>query len=160
MNVGIIVYSQTGNTLAVAQKIQATCEAVGHSAALCPITVMNPEKTDAPVVLLDTPACAGYDLLIFGAPVQAFTLCKPMALYLKQLQSLKGIPVGCFLTQGLPKPWMGGNYAYKTLRKLCLRKGADPVRLGHIHWKSDQRDEQIAATVSAAVKFASTVKAP
>ena len=156
MNIGLILYSQTGNTLAVAEKIKKTCEAAGHTAEIQQITVENHEKPDAPVVLNSVPAAGGYDALIFAAPVQAFSLCRAMVLYLKQLPSLKGVPVGCYLTQGLPKKWMGGNRAYKTMRSLCMKRGADPVRLGHVHWKSDQRDEQIADLVSATVKFAST----
>lgn len=158
MNIGIIVYSQTGNTLAVAERMKETCIAAGHTAEIGRITVENPEKTDAVVKLANIPAVQGYDAVIFGAPVQAFSLCRQMTAYLKQMQSVKGLPVACYLTQGLPKKWMGGNRAYKTLRSLCMKKGADPVRIGHVHWRSDERDAQIADTVSTALKLVSTVK--
>ncbi len=156
MQIGILLYSQTGNTLAVAEKIRETCVAAGHIAEIRQITVEGREKADAPVVLKDIPGTDGCDVIVFGSPVQAFSLCQPMALYVKQMKSLKGIPVGCFFTQGLPKAWMGGNRACKQLRTLCLKKGADPVRLGHIHWNVAQRDEQIADLVSATLKFVAT----
>ena len=159
MNIGIILYSQTGNTLSVAKKIKATCIAAGHTAEIKQITVKEREKADSPVALQDIPGTEGYDILLFGAPVQAFSLCRAMTLYLNQISNLKGIPVGCFFTQGLPKLWMGGNRAYKQLRSLCLKKGVDPLRLGHVHWKADQRDEQIASIVSAVLKFVSTATA-
>jgi flavodoxin len=158
MNIGIIVYSQTGNTLAVAERIKETCIAAGHTAEIGRITVESPEKADAAVKLLNIPAVGGYDAVILGAPVQAFSLCRQMTAYLKQMQSVKGLPVACFILQGLPKKWMGGNRAYKTMRSLCMRKGADPVRIGHVHWRSNERDAQIADTVSAALKFAATLK--
>ena len=156
MNIGIIVYSQTGHTLSVAEKIKATCVAAGHTAEIEQITIQKQEKADAAVVLRDIPDTTKYDLLLFGAPVQAFSLCRAMMLYLKQAESMKGVPTGGFFTQGLPKLWMGGNRSWKQFRSLCQRRGADPVRLGHVHWKSEQRDEQIAAIVSAAAKFAAT----
>jgi len=157
MNIGIIVYSQTGNTLSVAQRIAETLTAAGHTAEIRQVTTEHREKADAAVKLKDIPAVDGFDLLIFGAPVQAFSLCAPMALYLKQLPKLGGLPVGCFLTQGLNKKWMGGNRAYKTMNRRLLAKGAAvPVRIGHIHWRSDEREEQIADTVSGAAKFAAT----
>ena len=159
MNIGIIVYSQTGNTLAVAEKMKETCIAAGHTAEIGRITVEEPEKADAAVKLSHIPAVKGYDALILGAPVQAFSLCRQMTAYLKQMQSVKGIPVACYITQGLPKKWMGGNRAYKTMRSLCMKKGADPMRIGHVNWRSDERDAQVADAVSAALKFVATAKA-
>jgi NAD(P)H dehydrogenase (quinone) len=157
MNIGIIVYSQTGNTLSVAQRIAETLSAAGHSAEVRQVTIEKQEKAEASVKLKDIPPVDGFELLIFGAPVQAFSLCAPMALYLKQLPPIGGLPVGCFITQGLNKKWMGGNRAYKTMSKRLLAKGsAEPVRIGHIHTRSAECDEQIAETVSGAAKFAAT----
>ena len=158
MNIGVIVYSQTGNTLAVAERMKETLIAAGHTAEIEQITVESAGGSDAPVKLTNAPDPAKYDAVIFGAPVQAFSLCRQMTAYLKQMPVIKGKPVGSFLTQGLPKKWMGGNRACRSLRKLCMAKGADPIEVGHVHWKSDQRDALIAATVSGAVKFAATVQ--
>ncbi|HPF86454.1 MAG TPA: flavodoxin [Candidatus Limiplasma sp.] len=155
MNIGIIVYSQTGNTLAVAQRIKDTCIAAGHTADVQQITVENPHDSGH-MSLVNAPSAEGYDALILGAPVQAFSLCRAMTLYLRQLPKLKGVPAGYYITHGLPKLWMGGSRAYKSLRSLCLKKGAAPVQLGDVYWKSDQRDELIAGVVSAAAKFAAT----
>jgi menaquinone-dependent protoporphyrinogen IX oxidase len=160
MHIGIIVYSQTGNTLTVAQRMKETLEAAGHTAEIRPVTVEavgNPNPT-SPVTLKDAPGFAGLDAVIFGAPVQAFSLCRAMTQYLKQIPDIKTLPVACYVLQGLPKKWMGGNRAYRTLRKLCLAKGADPIRIGHVHWGAKERDKQIADTISGALKFAATVK--
>ena len=158
MNIGIIIYSQTGNTLAVAEKMKETCIAAGHTAEIGRITVEKPDKVDETSVLADIPSVAGYDALIFGAPVQAFSLCAPMVKYLKQLPDIRGVPTGCFVTQGLPKNWMGGNRTHKTMRRLCMAKGTEPTNLGIIHTRSDQCEEQTADVVSAALKFAATQK--
>ncbi len=157
MNIGMIVYSETGNTQAVAQRVAETLTAAGHSVEIRQVTIEAREKADAQVKLKDVPSADGFDLLIFGAPVQAFSLCRAMTLYLKQLKSVRGVPVGCYVTQGLNKKWMGGNRAYKTMRKLLMARGAaEPLRIGHVHWKSAEREEQIADLVSTAVKFAAT----
>lgn len=159
MKIGLIVYSETGNTLSVAQKVSETLAAAGHSAEIRQVTIQPREKADSPVVLKDIPSAEGFDLLVFGAPVQAFSLCRAMTKYLKQMKSIRGVPAGCYVTQGLTKKWMGGNRAYNTMRKLLLAHGAaEPVRIGHVHWRADERDKQIAELVTGAVKFAATAK--
>ena len=158
MNVGIIIYSQTGNTLTVAEKMKEALIAAGHAAEIKQVTIEPREKAEMAVKLLDAPRVKGYDAVIFGAPVQGFSLCQPMAAYLKQIESLKGKPTAAIILQGLPKKWMGGNRAFSTLRSLCLKKGADPQRIGHVNWRTEHRDAQIADAVSAALKFAATAK--
>ncbi len=158
MNIGLIVYSETGNTLSVAQRMTETLAAAGHTAEIRQITVQPRGKADSLVVLKDIPSVKGFDAVIFGAPVQGFSLCRPMALYLKQLPDVHGLPVAAFITQGLSRKWMGGNHAFRTLSKLCGEKGAAPVRIGHVHWRADARDAQIADAVSGAAKFAATAK--
>ena len=86
MNVGIIIYSQTGNTLSVAQRMKEALIAAGHTAQIEQITIAQAngkETSSAPLV--NIPDVQGYDAVIFGTPVQAFSLCQPMTKYLKQL---------------------------------------------------------------------------
>ncbi|MFH1513345.1 MAG: flavodoxin [Bacillota bacterium] len=158
MNIGLIVYSETGNTLSVAERMKETLAAAGHTTEIRQITVQPRGKADSLVVLKDIPSVEGFDAVIFGAPVQAFSLCRPMTLYLKQLPDIRGLPVAAFIIQGLPRKWMGGNRAFNTLSKLCGAKGAIPVRIGHVHWRTATRDAQIADAVSGAAKFAATAK--
>ena len=159
MNIGIIVYSQTGNTLSVANRIQESCAAAGHTAEVKQITVQELPKSASRVVLKDIPTVDGYDAVIFGAPVQAFSLCAQMKAYLQQLPDLAGLSVACYATQGLPYKWMGGNRAHRTMNALLTAKGATPMHIGHVHWKSPERNMQVAAVVSSALKFAVTAKA-
>jgi flavodoxin len=158
MNIGIIVYSQTGNTLSVAQRMKDSLLAAGHAAQIDRITVGQTPAMSASGTLDHIPSADGYDAVIFGAPVQGFSLCRPMAKYLKQLPDLHGLPVACFVTQALARKWMGGNHAWNTMRALLMQKGAEPRRIGHVHWHSQQRDAQIADAVTGAMKFAATAK--
>jgi len=44
MNIGIIVYSQTGNTLSVAKKLEEKLSLAGHSATLEQVKVVSEHK--------------------------------------------------------------------------------------------------------------------
>jgi len=44
MNIGIIVYSQTGNTLSIAKKLEEKLSAAGHSATLEEVKVVGERK--------------------------------------------------------------------------------------------------------------------
>lgn len=158
MNIGIIVYSQTGNTLSVAQRMQESLIAAGHTVQIGRITLQQSTGAGTSAPLADIPSVSGYDAVIFAAPVQGFSLCRAMTKYLQQLPDLRGLPVACFITQALTKKWMGGNHAWNTMRELLLEKGTEPTRIGHVHWRSGERDALIADAVTGAMKFAATAK--
>jgi NAD(P)H dehydrogenase (quinone) len=153
MNVGIIVYSQTGNTLSVAQKLKEAILAQGHTAVLERVEAENDApNSKQPPRLTKAPDLSGYDAVLFGAPVHAFSLCLVMKLYLTQCSKLRGKPVCCFVTQHLKKPWMGGNRAIKQMHALCGDKGADNRESGVVNWTAPGRDAQIDAVVTRLVK--------
>ena len=89
-------------------------------------------------------------MIILGAPVHAFSLSRVMMAYLEQLTSLGEKKVYCFVTQGLPKPWLGGNRAIKTMKRLCTEKGAEPFKTGVVNWNSKQKNAQIEDIVACA----------
>ena len=90
MNVGIIVYSGTGNTLSIAQRLKGALEAKGHSAELEQITVEGEIAPNRPVVLKTAPAATIYEAVILAAPVMAFSLNPVMKSYLKHMGDLSG----------------------------------------------------------------------
>lgn len=149
MKIGIIIFSQTGHTLQVAQKLQAALSAAGHEAALENVTVANgdPKDMSAPV-LTNTPDPSGYDMLYFGSPVQGFSLASAMAAYCAQLPSLAGKRAACFITQHLPYAWMGGNRSLRQLAAAVAAKGGEPLPVGIVHWSDKARDAQIDALVN------------
>ena len=116
MNIGIIVHSHTGNTLSVAEKLKDRFLAEGHLVTLEQVTAVNEDPAAAANVELKTiPDIAGYDVLILGSPVRAFSLSPVMLLYLNQLPLLQGKKISCFVTQQLPFAWMGGNRSIKQM---------------------------------------------
>lgn len=145
MNVGIIVYSETGNTLIVAQRLKGALEAKGHSAAVEQVTIEGKVERGKPINLKSRPDAAKYDALIFASPVMAFSLNPVMKAYLSGLSGLKGKTAGCFVTQGLPADWMGGNQAIKHISSALKDKGAGICGSGIIHWRNEAKREVQAA---------------
>ena len=149
MNVGIIVYSYTGNTLSVAQKLEQALKGNGHAASIAKVEpVHNDPRSSAPVKLKSAPDVSLYDAIVFASPVQAFSLSPVMKQYLSQVSSLAGKKVSCFVTQHLKKAWLGGNHAIRQIKSACKRKGAYITISGIVNWSGDSRDQQIGDLVS------------
>lgn len=144
MNIGIIVYSQTGNTYSVALKLQERLAMAGHTVTLERIEVIGQVAPGRPVQFQTLPDIEPYDALVFGAPVHGFSLCQPMSGYLEQVGSLHGKKIACLVTQGFPYPWLGGNRAIRQMRRLCESKGATVCGSGIVNWMNKRREQQIA----------------
>ena len=109
MNIGIVVYSWSGNTLAVATDLKEKLFSAGHTVALEQVTVVGERKQGDKEFQLETvPEVAPYDALVFGSAVEAFSLSPVLTEYLKKVGSLEGKNVACLVTQFFPYPWMGG----------------------------------------------------
>ena len=143
MKVGIIVYSKTGNTLTVAERISSQLEADGIAVSVGRFSAETLPQSNKLVRLTAVPNPNGFDAVIFGAPVQAFSLDPAMALYFEQINSINPKNVFCFVTQYFKKPWMGGNHAIKQMLALLNKKGITAKSLGVVNWSSEQREEQI-----------------
>jgi len=144
MKVGIIVYSKTGNTLYVAERIRETLAVEGLSATVERFFAETLPNSNTPIRLSATPDATAYDALILGAPVQAFSLDPAMSMYLKQIDEVSAKPVLCFITQYFKKPWMGGNHAMKQFLALLQGINISAEPLGIVNWSSEQREEQIS----------------
>ncbi len=145
MKVGIIVHSHTGNTLKAAEKVRERLREKGHEAVLLRVSAKNEERDRKNIILIEKPDTDCYDALVFGAPVWAFSLSPVMREYLTQIKSLKGKRVGCLVTMGLPRPWMGGKRAVRQMSELCRAKGADVAAAELILWQSKNLDQYIEA---------------
>jgi NAD(P)H dehydrogenase (quinone) len=148
MKIGIIVHSQTGNTLSVAQKLQDKLTVAGHSAGIEKISPVDPKQTDPKKIKLEKlPDLSPYDAYVFAAPVQAFSLSPVMKLYLSQLPSLNGKNVACFITKGLVFKWTGGNHAISQMKNGIEAKGGKVVETDVIVWSGGDREKRIADTI-------------
>jgi len=148
MNIGIVIFSHTGNTESVAQRLKEKVEGAGHSATIEKIIPADDTPTDVKQIQLRTkPDVSSYDGLIFGAPVRGFAVSAVMAAYLMQLSSLKGKKIACFVTEAFPFPWMGGNRAIDQMKKAVETKDAKVWDTGVVNWMNKRREEMIADLV-------------
>lgn len=153
MNIGIIVYSQTGNTLSVAEKIKEKLAAHGHKVAIERIEIEGqPTARDPQIRIKSAPGVAPYDALVFGAPVQAFHLCAAMQAYMDQLPALNGKKVAVFITKGLKGAWTGGNGAIKKLKESCEGKGGQVGGTGMVFWADKNREQSIESLAEEIAK--------
>jgi NAD(P)H dehydrogenase (quinone) len=148
MNIGIIVYSWSGNTLSVAKKLEERLAAAGHLAKLEQVTVVGERKQGAREFQLETlPDVGTYDALVFGSAVEAFSLSPVLTKYLKQVGSLQGKKVACLVSQQFPYPWMGGNRAIRQMSRLCQSKGATIVGAAVVNWAKSRREKTTEAAI-------------
>ncbi|HOF86109.1 MAG TPA: hypothetical protein PLP41_10420 [Treponemataceae bacterium] len=145
MKVGLIVWSATGNTLSVAESFADTLTADGHTVTIEKIAIDAPDPARRPETwtLTIKPDPSPYDALVFGSPVEAFSLSGVMNRYLSEAGDLAGKPVFTYVTQYFPKPWMGGANAVKQLAKLVEKKGGAPCGMAVINWSSKKKLLQI-----------------
>lgn len=149
MNIGIIVYSQTGNTLEVCEKLRERLIGDGNSVELERVTVVGERTPKTKTFELEVqPNVSAYDAIVFASYVEAFSLCQVMARYLKGIDSLQGKAVACLVTQQFPYPWMGGKHAISQMKKVCVSKGATIRASGIVNWAASKREKTIAAAVS------------
>ncbi len=154
MNIGIIVYSQTGNTLSVAEKLKEKLAAAGHTVSLEKVTVAGGRKPGDKSFQLETlPDPGPYDAVVFASHVEAFSLCEVTARYLKHIESLEGKKVACLVSEFLPYPWMGGSRAIRQMRKLCQSKGAIVVGSGVVNWAKSRREKTTTKAVDRLSKL-------
>ncbi len=148
MNIGIVVYSWSGNTLSVAEKLKEKLSVGGHSVTLEQVTVVGERKQGAREFQLETlPDVAAYDAVVFGSAVEGQVLSPVLAEYLKRVGSLDGKRVAFLVTEFLPYPWMGGNRAIRQMRKLCRAKGATIAGSAVVHWVKYRRDKTTSAAL-------------
>jgi flavodoxin len=148
MNIGLIVYSQTGNTGIVAERLTEKLKAAGHSAAIEQITITGDTPAQAGKFnLSNIPDPGSYDAVIFGAPVQAFSLNPVMKAYLEQLPLLTGKKVAVFVTKRLPLVQTGGTGAVAAMKKACQAKGAIVAGTEIVVWAEKKREKSIKNAV-------------
>ena len=148
MKIGIILYSKTGNTYSVAQRLQEKLIAKGHSVDLEKLKAVGELRPGGKNIQFESiPDIEQYEAMVFGSPVQAFSLSSAMSKYLSQIVSLQGKQVALLATQQFPYPWMGGNRAIGQMKKICESKGAEVSGSGIINWSKSNREQKIVEVV-------------
>jgi len=142
MKIAIVVYSETGHTLDVSEKLKTALEK-DHDVVL--FRIRSDERRS---VVYDTPELKGFEHIVIATPVQGFQPAVPMALLLEQVFSLKGTTASILLTQYFPWACLGGNITIRKLMGLIQSKGGHVAQTAIVHWSSKKREQQIAAAVA------------
>ncbi len=147
MKIGIIVYSQTGNTYEAAENIKEALSSKGHSVDIERVEVDDEKERDINKIKIDNfPDLTQYEGVIFGSPVHAFSLSQPMSAYMSQITSLKDKKLACFVTKSLPFNITGGNQAVSKMKKIAESKGGSIYESAIIVWTKDRENQISKAT--------------
>lgn len=147
MKIGIIVYSRSGNTYSVAAKLKENLQANGHTVNIEQLTPAGGTSNNAKNIQFEKlPDVNAYDALIFGTPVHGFSVSQEMTAYMKQLPSIQGKKVACFVTKGLPFKWTGGNRAISQMKEACESRDGIVGETGIVIWGKN-RDKDIKEVV-------------
>ncbi|MBE0479129.1 NAD(P)H-dependent oxidoreductase [Candidatus Aerophobetes bacterium] len=144
MRIGIIVHSQTENTYHVGEKLREKLLESTPDVAVERVNMVGGNRPQGKDIQIEhPPEVDGYDVVIFGSPVHAFSLCPAMKTYLEELPSLEHKKIACYVTKRLPFAWTGGKRAIGEMKKICQAKGGIVFETGIVVWNK-KRSEQIA----------------
>ena len=154
MKIGVVIYSWSGNTASVGEKLKAKLESAGHAVELAPVTVAGERAQGArDFELGPMPELSSYDGIVFGAAVEAFSLSPVFKTYLDAVESLAGKKVACLVTQQFPFPWMGGNNAIRQMKKRCSQKGALVLGNAVVNWAGSRRAKTTTTAVESLARL-------
>ncbi|MFA5007020.1 MAG: hypothetical protein WC509_06110 [Candidatus Izemoplasmatales bacterium] len=150
MKIGIIFYSETGNTLGVCERARDILAGDGLDVAFI--------RLKADVVgnarsLRGLPPAQDYDLVILGTPVHGFSLPIPVQQYLARAQFKEGVRLGVLATQFFKADWLGGTRTVNQAVAALSRFHPDVFGTAIVHVRSRRRDEQVNAAMRALTKI-------
>lgn len=140
MKIGIIVFSQTGNTVSIGEKIYQKLLKLKYDTEFEQIKLVdNSLPRKEPFKLNVIPSTDKYDIIILGSFVEAFQLSPVMKSYIDQINNLNNKKIICFVTQFFPYEWMGGKNSVNQMKKLCNNKNGNVIKTAVINWKNKNR---------------------
>ncbi|OPL09920.1 MAG: hypothetical protein AVO34_04370 [Firmicutes bacterium ML8_F2] len=119
-------------------------EVTGHQVTIEEITIegkipAQPGKFE----IINAPEVDNYDALIFGAPVQAFSLNPVMKKYMRSLPKMEGKKIALFVTKQIPVLWLGGTGAISFMKKESELRGARVMGSKIVVWAGSRREQSI-----------------
>jgi len=149
VKIGIIIHSHTGNTNLVAEKVRDELEKKGYEVAFHRLKIEGGWHQGIKEIRFEElPDTAAYDALVFGSPVEAFSLSPVMKTYLKDVGMLEGKKIALLVTQHFPSPSLGGNRAVRYMEKACAGRGADVCASAVVNWTNKRKEQQIVEGVA------------
>ena len=148
MRIGIILYSYSGNSLSVGERLKTALLIKGHEVSIERVKALDEDpQSTKPIILTEIPNISRYDQIILGAPVKKFSLNPIMKEYINKLPDLHDKTFSCFVTEHFPKAWMGGNHAIKQMKRAIHNKNGVITKTGVVNWSNKMREEQISEII-------------
>lgn len=146
MKIALIIYSETGHSEAVGQRLLHLLQA-HHEVEYIKLHVDSLQTRH----LVNRPSLKLFDRVYFGFPVQGFRLPIPIKEYLTALDISPNTEVGVFTTEYFNYDWLGANSAHRQFWAMLAPHNPKPIdqKVGKIHWRHKQREQQISATLQA-----------
>jgi flavorubredoxin len=155
MKIGVFVHSKTGNTARLALAVTHALREKGHDVAvelLRPVGKVNPGSPH--VEFRNLPDATGYEAVLVGGPIWAFSASPVVTSAIKQIPGLKGKKALYFLTSFLPGPVSGCKRAQARVSGLLQEAGSVVLEGCSLSWglwcskkRLDSAVEKIRATV-------------
>jgi len=139
MKIGMIVYSESGNTLSVVKKLEKKLVKNKFNVIIDRIELTEKYNPNKPFRFKNIPDIRGYDVLVLGSPVEAFSLSRVAKKYLSGIKSFEKRKVYLLVTQYFPYPWLGGNNAIRIMKKEVEAKDGEVMDAGIINWTKKKR---------------------
>lgn len=150
MNIQILVHSQTGNSLHVANMLKLNLESDQNKVNLTHIKADDERNMDPDQIKISAlPDIKAADVLIIGGPVRGFGPSPAIKKALRSFGSLKGKKVILYVTEFFPLDSMGGKQTITAMTKLVEQKGGTVVQSRIIHWYNWGRNLKILKLVHA-----------
>ena len=146
MKVKIIVHSENGNTKLFAEEIKKAIEKKNIGCDMTQIEtdarMRNYNPSNQVLNIKNMPDIEGYDYVILGGPVMAFSANAAVMKCLRDLRSLKGRKFIPFVTQHFPFPFMGGTNAIAMMSREAKKSGAEVLEgsIINISWHDYKKD--------------------
>lgn len=144
MNIQLIVHSQTGNTLFVANALKSAVESINPDITLTHVEANNEREMNvAKIAISKLPDCSEADLIVLGGPVRGANASPAIMKAIDNLGVIQGKKCVVFTTEFFPYDWMGGRRAVTKMEKELTSRGAQVTHNAIIHWKRKDRTNQI-----------------
>lgn len=153
MKVNMVLYSHTGHTMRVGERISQVLHSNGIEVLINRLETVERLNFQAlSVRTKEIPLIEGYDVIILGTPVHGGRMSAPLRFFIDETPSFENIPFIVFATHLFRRGW-GGTQTIQSVRKLCEGKGGIFLGAADVKWLSFFRGQEITRAVDDVWKF-------
>lgn len=130
MKIEIIVYSETGKTLQLAELVRDKLSGDGHQVGLTRLQTSVPFDSkhmlpEDKIEFTNLPDVGAADMVLVGGPVWAFRSCPAVKKAIRVLgPQIKGKKFLPFVTHAFPFAWMTGTWSVSGMGRIAQNQGA------------------------------------